>query len=107
MEFGRDQQIAFGGDGELFCLGIGRENRTEPQNREGCFIHMGWVCIWDRWSKGWYMWEWWMPTSEQGLVLRGLKFLSTVTNLLAKRRDQGMQCSDFYEVQAVLLACEV
>lgn len=48
-----------------------------------------------------------MPTSEQGLVLRGLKFLSTVTNLLAKRRDQGMQCSDFYEVQAVLLASEV
>lgn len=41
MEFGRDQQIVFGGDRELFCLGIGRENRTEPQNREGCSVHMG------------------------------------------------------------------
>lgn len=48
-----------------------------------------------------------MPTSEQGLVLTGHKFLCTVTNLLVKQRDQGMQCGDFCEVQAVPLASEV
>lgn len=45
MEFGREQQIAFVGDRVLFCLGIVRESRTEPQNRKGCFVHMDRVCI--------------------------------------------------------------
>lgn len=31
LEFGRKEDIAFGGENKLFCLGVVREKRIEPK----------------------------------------------------------------------------
>ena len=59
LECGRKQDIAFGGESKLFCLGVVRENRIEPKIKTA--VLSSWiesvsgiaVCC----GRG-YIWEW-------------------------------------------------